>query len=496
MYHPPSKRIRFWRRFAAVSVMAVAVVAGVAILTALTLGYGFSQKDGRIEQGGLLQMGSVPSGAALTINGTPFGAETPTKLVSQPGEYALTMQKKGYQTWQKTVPIQAGNITWVTYPRLIPQKLDPEQTLTYPATTVSALASGSAKRYGIVPAPDKPVVSVAQLDSDKVVAKEYTLPPDIYTPAAEQSHPTFAIEAWTGDEKKLLLQHVYNPEGAVEWILFDLGNPSASVNINRALGISGTIKKPAFTRDDGMELYASVDGSVRVLDLADQTLSHPLVDHVTDFRLYGDEFVLFAKEPTDGMQEVGYVRKDYKQPRILKKVPYNGTTTAQLDISKYYDKYYFLISHANEAELLSSSALPDDPTSQLTFKHVQTLMLPQPVIDANLTDNGQFATIQDGTSFSTFNLEIMQLTKTTLTHGTSAVPQKLKYLDGYTLWGSNDGKLHTYEFDGANQHDIMPLLPELGATLSPNGKYLYGFSQIDSKTIALSRVQLLDIKTE
>lgn len=476
--------------------MAIAVVSGVAVLTAMTLGYGFSKKDGRIEQGGLLQMSSTPTGAAITVNGTPFGSQTPTKLVSQPGNYALTMKRQGYQTWQKTVPIQAGNITWVAYPRLIPEKIEAEHTLSYPATTTSALPSASAKRYAVLMAADKPTVSIATLDSDEPTAKEYTLPAEIYTaPTTEAPGSSFEIESWTGDEKKLLLKHTYGMDSKVEWIVFNVDAPAESININRSLGIDGSVTVPEFTRSDGMELYAIVDGSVRVLDLNDQTLSHPLVDHVVDYRLYGDEFVLYVKEPIDNLQEVGYVRRDYKQPRAVKKVT-AGAVPAQFDVAKYYDKYYFLISHAHEAELLSSASLPDDTTSKLTLKHAQTLTLDNDVIDANLTDNGQFATIQDGTSFSTFNLEIMKLTKSELVHGSSAVPQKLKYLDGYLLWGSNDGKLRTYEFDGENQHDIMPLLPTLGATLSPSGKYLYGFAQVDDKTIALTRVQLLDIKTD
>lgn len=477
--------------------MAIAVIVGVAVLTALTLGYGFSKQDGRIEQGGLLQLSSTPTGASATINGTPFGSQTPTKLVSQPGNYAVMLQKQGYQSWQKTVPIQAGNITWVAYPRLIPAKLNAEQTLTYPSTAASALASGSSKRYAVLPSSDKAVVSVAMLDADEPTAKQYELPATMYSaPTGDAPASNFAIESWTGDEKKLLLKHTFSPNAHTEWILFDLEHPDKSININRTLGIGGTLTVPELTRGDGMELYAIVDGSVRVLDLGAQTLSHPLVDDAVDYRLYGDEFVLYVKAAQNGTQEVGYVREDYKTPRAIKRVAANTTTQAQFDIAKYYDKYYFLISHGNEAELLSSPSLPDDTTSKLTLKHVQTLKLNDNVIDANMTDNGQFATIQDGSSFSTFNLEIMKLTTSSLVYGTSPLPQKLKYLDGYLLWGTNDGNLRTYEFDGENQHDIMPIIPELGATLSPTGKYLYGFAKLDDKTIALSRVQLLDIATD
>ncbi|MBH1980623.1 PEGA domain-containing protein [Candidatus Saccharibacteria bacterium] len=493
MYHPPSKRVRFWRRFTVVSIMFVAVVTSVAILTALTLGYGFSQKDGKIEQGGLLQMSSTPTGATVTIDGVKFGSQTPTKLVSQVGNYHVEMQKNGYHKWQKTVPIQAGNITWVAYPRLIPQTLTPKATVKYPATTASALPSGSAKRYAVLTSADRPVVSVAMLDREEVTTKEYELPVAAYTGVPDGQPSRFAISEWTGDEKHVLLQHTFGPNNTVEWLLFDLDRPEESININHALGISGAMSKLVFTEDNGREIYALIDGSVRILDLDSQTQSRPIVEDVVDFRLSGDKFVLFTKAPADGKQQVGYVKKDYKQPRIVKTVAHEGADIAQFDVGKYYDKYYFVISHGKEASLFSSGSLPNDSTSMLALKHVQTLALKQSIVDVNITDNGQFATAQDGVGFATFNLEIMKLTTAQLTHGSSSVPQKLKYLDGYMLWGVNDDKLRTYEFDGENQHDIMPIIPSLGATLSPSGKYLYGFAQVDADTVALTRVQLLDI---
>lgn len=195
--------------------MFVAVVTSVAILTALTLGYGFSQKDGKIEQGGLLQMSSTPTGATVTIDGVKFGSQTPTKLVSQVGNYHVEMQKNGYHKWQKTVPIQAGNITWVAYPRLIPQTLTPKATVKYPATTASALPSGSAKRYAVLTSADRPVVSVAMLDREEVTTKEYELPVAAYTGVPDGQPSRFAISEWTGDEKHVLLQHTFGPNNTV-----------------------------------------------------------------------------------------------------------------------------------------------------------------------------------------------------------------------------------------------------------------------------------------
>lgn len=258
MYHPPSKRARLWRHFSAVTIMTIIVICGVAILTALTLGYGFNQRDGRIEQGGILQIGSTPAGATITTNGTPFGSQTPTKLVSQPGDYALTINRTGYRQWQKTVPIQAGNITWATYPRLIPETLTPEKVAAFPGTVKSALASPSSKRYAVLAKPSAPIVTVAMLDSEKVTTKEYALPDDVYTkPTEEQPASAFEIESWTGNEKKVLLKHTFGDQQH-EWLILNLDKPSESLNVNRTFGLDSTVTKPVFSEGDGSILYALV----------------------------------------------------------------------------------------------------------------------------------------------------------------------------------------------------------------------------------------------
>lgn len=499
MYHPPSKKVRLWRHFSAITIMTLVVLVGVAVLTSLTLGYRFNQKDGRIEQGGILQLNSQPSGATVTINNTPFGSQTPTKLVSRPGDYAITLNRDGYRQWQKTIPIQAGNITWVTYPRLIPQVLTPEKQVSFPASTGSALASPSSKRYAIVSQPNTPMVTLATLDSEKVTTKDYILPQTFYTaPTEEHPDSTFTIESWTGDEKRILLKHTYG-DGQHEWLILDLAKPEDSLNVNRMFGLSSTVEKPVFSEGNGSVIYALVDDAVRILNLRDETMSRPLVEQAVDFRLYGDGFVLYVansvndSEGAKPSQHVGYVKKGYPEPRIVKTLDYDGVHNAQFAVGKYYDKYYYLVSHGHKAELFASAAMPDNHTSRLSLKSVYEFKLDKPIIDINVTGSGQFATVQDGYGFATYNLEVNQASSTRFAEGSNPLPQKLSYLDGYLLWGSRDGQLRTYEFDGANQQDIMPIIPELGATLSPSAKYLYGFAH-DNGEIALMRVQLLDIK--
>lgn len=493
MYHPPTKRVRFLRKFAVLSVMAIAVSIGAVILAALTLGYSFTTEDGgRIQRGGIMQLDSKPAGATVTINGTQFGSRTPTKLTSQAGDYTVLMERDGYLPWEKTIPINTGSISWVTYPRLIPEKREPEPVVSYPSTVASALPSGSSRYYAVLESERDPVVSIARLDNDTVKTKQVELPHSLYTdPTPEQPLSNFSIERWAGNDKRILLSHTHG-DNAKEWILLDLDRPEESVNITSHLGINGIMTNPVFSVNDGSELYALIDGDVRIIDLDRQTLSRPLVQNVLNFSLYGNGFVVFAQQEDDGVQHVGYVKEDYREPRIVETMEHDGDAPAQLSIGKYFDKYYFLISHGSEATLSSSPNLPDNSTSALERTHQKTLQLDDTIVQNNITDNGQLAMVQDGTSFSTYNLELDQLSASDVVNTGGPSTQKLRHLDRYMLWGVNDGALRVYDFDGKNQHDIMPIEYRFGATLSPNGKYIYALSSdTDDEGVALTRVQLL-----
>lgn len=469
----------------------IVVIIGVIILVGITLGYSFNQRKGHLEQGGILQVSSRPAGAKLMINGHPHPSNTPAKIVSEPGDYSLQIERDGYRPWQKTAPIQAGNITWVMYPRLIPRVLTQKKVLELPTTVADGLSSGSSKRYAFLTEPGSADMSIANLDSEDVKLRSVSVPSDIYTTSQDEKPVvgTFKIELWSGDEKQILLSHRYG-NNQEEWLLINHEKPEESINLTKKFGVNMT--DVIFANNAGSKLYALVDQAVRLIDIDAETLSRPLVEKVHSFSLYAD-YVLFVSLPTDQKtQQIGYVRKDFKQPRVVEAVPFDGENHAQFSIGKYYDKYYFLITHGKQAVLTQSKELPEKSTTVLNRSKVKTYNLSKPITSARITDNGQFATIQDGWSFATYDLEVNRLATTEFQSDTASKPQELRYLDRYLLWAEKDGYLRTYEFDGANQHNILPMNPEFGATLSPTGKYLYAVQESGTKR-HLVRVQLLDI---
>lgn len=493
MYHMPSRKVRILKRIAVILITWVVVLSGVILLTALTLGYGFNRKEGRVEQNGILQIGTKPSGARITINGSPFSSNTPAKLVSTPGEYELNVTRDGYQPWQKTVPIQAGGITWATYARLVPENLTPQPVADLPPTLAGGLPSGSGKRYAFLTDAHSPALQIAALDSDTVKISKAVLPAEFYEHSPEaREHSRFKLVLWSGNEQKVLLKHTYGAGKTTEWIIVDYENPKKSVNLTKLTGVS--LNEVVFANSDGSRLYAMVNDAVRLIDVSDQTISRPLVEKVESFRVFGDGYIVFVTQPNEQhTQQVGYVRRDFKQPRVVEAVPYDGKNPVQFDIGKHYDTYYFLLSTGKKATLSSGKSLSEDATTPLKRKPVTAFELERPITTVNVTDNGQLAMAQDGRSFGTYNLETKRYYATDFKQADTDKPQKLRHLDTYLLWGMYKDSLRTYEFDGANQHDIMKLEATFDATFSPSGKYLYGVQKTEAG-YQLARVQFLDLQ--
>lgn len=492
MYHAPPRNVRLRRKIGFLLLTWIIVIGGVILLTALTLGYGFDRENGQLEQSGILQIGSRPGNAKVTLNDQPLSSSTPAKVVSSPGDYAIRLEQSGYRTWQKTVPIKAGGLTWATYPRLIPEDLSSRSVLTLPETLSDALPSPSSKYYAFLPVASDPRITIATINSDKVTESEIKVPSDTVTkPDPQHPNSTYAIELWSGDEQKILLSHTYGADNTVEWILLDRTNPEESQNLSRLFAVA--MKEVTFANDDGSRLYALVDGAVRLLNVSNETLGRPLVEKVAEYELFEDNYIFFVSEPTEQeTQQIGYVRDDYKKPRVIDVVPYDGENSALFSVGKFYDKYYFLTAHGKEATLSKSNSLSGDNSTSLKRTLVTSMQLERPITDAHITRGGQFATIQDGRSFTTHNLETGQTTPTELLAAKDGAAQKLRYLETQLLWAEHDGKLRTYEFDGANQHDIMPIEARFSATFSPQGKYLYGVQKSD-EGYELVRMQFLDL---
>jgi hypothetical protein len=82
MYHSKNIRKKRAQLFFVYALMAVAVVVTVAALVLVMLGYRFNRYDGTIEQGGLVQFDSKPSGATVMLDDITLANRTASKVTT------------------------------------------------------------------------------------------------------------------------------------------------------------------------------------------------------------------------------------------------------------------------------------------------------------------------------------------------------------------------------------------------------------------------------
>ena len=97
-----TKRIRSARVIATNIFMGIAVVAIVAVLMLIAMGFSFNEK-GNLEQSGLLQIASQPGRATVEIDGSQLLSPTEVNKMVSSGEHDIKVSKSGFDTWSKHI---------------------------------------------------------------------------------------------------------------------------------------------------------------------------------------------------------------------------------------------------------------------------------------------------------------------------------------------------------------------------------------------------------
>lgn len=482
MKQPVSQRRQPWTRTVIYSFMTTTVAVIVAILVLIVLGYSFNQRDGRLEQGGLLQFASTPTGATVTLDELTLSSRTNTKSTVASGSHSVSFDRSGYRTWKKTINIAPGQIGWVNYARLIPTDIKPKSVRTLTAISGS-LASPGHKWILLHEAADQPVFELANIEDDSIEHTTVTLPADVYTAPAEGQPQSFAIESWSNNDNAVLIRHTYNG-GQNEWILLDRDEPEKSVNINTTYGVSPT--KLVFAGGGDRLLFVQTDDIVRRINLDDQTLSRPLVTHVSTFNVYDEKTIVYAAAASDGGERmVGYAAMDIPQPVIIHVYPGDGLPLL-VDMATYFNKKYLSVAYGQTLTIESG----DLPTAgnKGDLKQYAQLSIPEGVSRLTMSRNGRFVVSEIPGGFATYDLELKKYDKTNWAYP-AAAQRTVAWLDDYIIWSDNGGHMRLYDFDGANQQTIMTVVEGNTVTISPNGKYIYGITKSD-KGFDLTRAQL------
>jgi len=481
MYRPSSKRKELLRRIAVYSLMTFAVIGLVTLLIFMTLGYRYNQDEGLV-QTGLVQFGSQPGGANVTIDSRDFGSRTPSKASLEEGSHHITMQRDGYRQWQKSIDVVGGAVLWLNYARLFPTDLKPANVASFP-TVSSTAVSPDAKWMALAEDPASSTLRLIDLSHDSAIEPvALALPATLYTAPAEGESQRFELTKWDPSSRFVLVKHTYGAQH--EWLVVDTQDIGSSQNITKLLGVNAS--EVIFSVNNASILYARVDNTVRRIDRGSATISRPLVENVAEFSLYGENVILFTLQPnaTTGKRDVGYYRGDDEKTYVVGSYADFEGTPADIAISQYFGDTYVAVSHENKVDIFTGDL--DHPDE---LERVASTKINGGAQHLSMVTAGRFVIAQHGPAYVVYDLELKKSTTTQL-KGTGDVAQELRWLDGYSIWSDRDGVLRVYEFDGANQQEVMKVTPGFNVTLGPGERYLYGITQSEGKS-HLTRVKMI-----
>lgn len=485
MHHNPSKRKRRARLVFVYTLMATSIIAGVVILILIIQGYRFNRYDGKVEQGGLVQFDSKPSGATVTLDGNSLSAKTASKLTVSAGTHQVTMSRDGYLSWTKSVSVKAGAVLWLNYARLYPT--NPKiTTLASYDTLTSELISPNRKQTALITTPTQATIYTVPLNDEKPEIRKVVIEADAITTPADATSAIFSLVTWDQDSQFVIVKHGY--DGKTEYLSVDVSN-GAATNITRALGVSAS--RLEYVLGDHNAVYLLTDAhELRRGDLSAATISGPLLTSVADFAQADRSTVTYeTMRATDGTRSVGYLTNGASRPRKVHTVTDDGGAIFKFRMGAYYGDHYLVVAYGDTTTIYTADVPSSDSSSSLSWKRVGWLATKGGVSALGFSpDTQRFVFAQMANTAATYDLETNVIAKVTFQGNLS---RTLDWIDKFHIGSTSGNASYFYDFDGTNGRAIATNVVDVQTAISDNDKYFY-YVETDNGKIALKRVQLIN----
>jgi hypothetical protein len=477
-----SKRARLALRFFTYGVMTLATVLLTALAVFFAMGYRFNQ-DFSFQQGGLVQIRSVPQGAQVVVDGHIQGFTTPGRVNLGTGTHTVEMRLNGYRTWQKTVSLAAGQLLWLNYARLLPETITTSNAATFDGYA-GALASPDRKWMLVQPKSNQPLFKLVDFnDPKKPVVTDLAIP-DAELTKKDDIFGTFAITEWDLHSRYILVEHTIN--GIREVLRLDRQKASAAVNVSRVFNLN--ITEAHFAGSNANMLYAKTDAVLRSLDIGASSASAVLVSGVDSFSVYGNDIIAFVgtRNVTEGndatKQRVVGLYERGKETIVR---TYSPDANVHAAYSEYTHHGYLAIDGGT-----GTIAIVRDPTANAKdTSEVASVKVGDAVDWLKFSSNGRMVVAGRGNAISNYDLDLDKLTAWTISG--APLTQPLQWLDEYYLWSSAGGSLRMFEFDSNNDRTITSVIEGSAVSLSQDGAYLYSFAKNSAGQYALQSSQLV-----
>lgn len=456
------KRMETIRLVVTETIMVVAVVFTVILLTFIAMGYNLN-KDGELGQSGLVQIRSLPTGATITIDGDTILAKTNTSRLLSAGEHTIKLTRDGYDSWEKTVVSESGRLLKMEYARLFYQNRTPEQV---------AEIDGDVQFF--VPAPNRDYVIVVlkgnnkwayyDLRGDGTVRTELDL-----TDIMKDLTPVEIT--WDQNSDKVLVKTLHKNE--TEWLVINVKNVKSSVNLTKEFAMN--FSDVQFATDNGDKLYALENGNLRAIATNEKTVSQVMASDVKKYAFANSDLIYLTNS-----RKLSLYQDNSDDIGLAEFAEADGLVN--IEMSEYIGQKYLAITVGRIMKVYRGSyPTEDDKLSEMELVLDREIGF-EPASLKEYTE-GEILMARDNRNIVVYNAEANSST------GFELSGDDFFMVDDYLVGTIVDGRLIVCDFDGTNKRDITSA--NSNAFITKNSKWLYYLSKKDNKT-TLTREKIID----
>lgn len=416
--------------------MVVFVIVMVIVLSLLAMGYQLDEQ-GRLDQSGLIQIQSQPTGAKISIDDGEILARTNTNKMLSAGEHKVKIEKEGYGSWEKTVEIQPGWLLKLDYPRLYRTEMPIEAVRDFSAG-LAFFATSPDRNHLLYAEKGRNYWIYMNVRSDEVIETKVDLS------QFEESFTVKNVQISENGDRALT-------ETDKGWILVNLRDSAQSVNLSEEFGVE--ISRIEMITGAGERLMILEQGNLREVSVTDKKLSAVMATGVSDFAV-DDSNVVYVKNGQVFLYKNG--GKDVKLTEIA------GEKQVKVTLSLYLANSFLSISVDNrlfvyrgrlgdsldEMKLVAENDIADKPT------------------EVKVLSGGRLILAKSGKNIAMFDAELGK------THQYEMEAENYRMTDEFTIAVVADGKLIVRDFDGENRKELIPA-ENYPATVIANGRWVY-----------------------
>lgn len=464
--------------------IGIAITIATVVLLYQAYGFGITKK-GVVIQNGLIFISSQPTPADIYVNGQLQSARTNTRLALPAANYNLSLQRPGYQNWDRKIEVEGGQVAHYDYPLLVPKTIISNKLLGYDQAPALATQSLDRRWLLVTQTANFGSFDMFDLKSPAKAATSFSLPTAVLSPASGPQG--WQLVEWADDNQHLLLQHSF--EAKTEYILVDRQTPQQSINLTAALSSNPS---RLTLIDHKYDRYYAYDAASQTLSRASLKLPTPTVvlGNVLSYKTSGTDTIVYASTIGGSAGKIRLALQVGNKGYTIRSVAPN--TTYLTDVAMFNNRVYVVVGASSENRVY----IYQDPADQIgsdAFRSpspIQVLNVVAPTY-LSFSLNGQFIMAENGSQLGVYDIQNKRGSNYTTKQTLDAPQTHANWMDGSRLTYVTGGKQTIFDYDYQNQRLLGRAAPNFTPMFAPDYKYSYTIAPGSGDQTTLSQTGLL-----